>query len=57
MEFLNKKPELLKKNWYYIVLTVKHTREDSLSDVWDKLHDAKKMLSNKSRKDKYNMKH
>lgn len=57
MEFLNKKPELLKKNRFYIVLTVKHTREDSLNDVWDKLHDAKKMLSNKSRKDKYNMKH
>lgn len=57
MEFLEKKPELLKKNWYYIVLTVKHTRDDSLSDVWEKLQEAKKILSNKSRKDKYNLKY
>lgn len=56
LSFLDKKPELLHKNWYYIVLTVKHTKDDTLSDMWNKLQIAKKTLSNKSRKDKMNIK-
>ena len=56
MEFLEKRTDLVKKNWYYIVLTVKHNKDDSLSDVWEKLQRSKKTLSNISRKDKLRIK-
>lgn len=56
MEFLEKRTDLVKKNWYYLVLTCKHNKDDSLSDVWEKLQRSKKTLSNISRKDKLRIK-
>lgn len=43
--------DLSKKNWYYIVLTVKHTKMDTLDTIFQKITWSKKKLSDKYRKD------
>lgn len=37
LEFLNKNPELEKKNWYYLVLTIRHKKDDDLVELFRRL--------------------
>lgn len=37
IEFLNKNPSLEQKNWYYMVLTIRHKKDDDLVELFRKL--------------------
>lgn len=43
---------LYKKNWYYIVLTIKHNKTHTLEESLDKLTKAKDQLARKYRNSK-----
>lgn len=43
---------LYKKNWYYIVLTIKHSKDNTLEELLDKLTKAKDKLARNYRNSK-----
>ncbi len=56
LNILYSNPGLLKNDWYYIVIPVKHTKEDSLLQVFNKISSIRKSISKAIRKAKYGKK-
>lgn len=53
IEALNIKKELMKNDWYYIVIPVKHTRQETLQDVYKKIMKVRRAIT-KAIRDKKN---